>query len=292
MKKLLVFCVFSLLIPLSFALAETTPSTQPIKTFVSVLPQKYLVERVGGEHVEVSAMVGPGRSPHTYEPTPRQMSELSRTRVFFQIGVPFEQVWIKRITALNPALELVDLRKGIRLLPSPAHHHDHHHGHGEELDPHIWTDPMLAKIMAGQILETLSRLQPQRKADFTANYQALVADLAELDRYIRDRLDGVKQRRFLVFHPSWGYFAAAYDLEQIAIETEGKEPGPRALARIIDLARKNNIRTIFIQPQFSRTTAETVARAIDGKVEAIDPLSEDYLDNLRKAADAFVLSLE
>jgi zinc transport system substrate-binding protein len=286
------------------ALAAAHPSA-PIKTFVSVLPLKYFVERIGGDAVEVSVMVGPGRSPHTYEPTPRQMAELSRTKIYYRVGVPFEQVWIKRIADLNPHLHFVDLRKGIRLLVSPVHHHEDHEGlqepddhrdhpgsAEEEKDPHIWTDPRQAKIMAEQIRETLTAFDPARTEEYAANYRVLAADLDQLDRFIRDRLAGVGQRKFLVFHPAWGYFAEAYGLQQIAIETEGKEPGPKALARIIALAREEKIRTIFVQQQFSRTAADTVARAIAGRVVAIDPLAEDYLDNMRLAAEAFVQSLE
>jgi zinc transport system substrate-binding protein len=294
MRKSRVLCLLPALILLfSAAAAAAAPSSTPIKSFVSVLPLKYFVERVGGDAVEVSVMVGPGRSPHTYEPTPRQMAELSRTQIYYRVGVPFEQIWIKRIADLNPHLRFVDLRKDIRLLDSPAHHHeDHGETAVEEKDPHVWTDPRLVKIMAEQIRETLTALDPARGDQFAANYRAFAADLDRLDRFIRDRLAGVRQRKFLVFHPAWGYFAEAYGLQQMAIETEGKEPGPKALARIIALARKEKIRTIFVQQQFSRTTANTVARAIDGRVLPVDPLAEDYLANMRLAAEAFVQSLE
>lgn len=306
MRKSRGLCLLpGLLLMFSAASLAAAPPSTPIKIFVSVLPLKYFVERVGGEAVQVSVMVGPGRSPHTYEPTPRQMAELSRTQIYFRVGVPFEQVWMKRIADLNPHLRFVDLRKGIRLLVSPAHHHednenlqepDDHQEHGEsaeeEKDPHIWTDPRLVKLMAEQIRETLTALDPARADEYAANYRAFVADLDQLDRFIRDRLAGVRQRKFLVFHPAWGYFAEAYGLQQIAIETEGKEPGPKALARIIALAREEKIHTIFVQLQFSRTAADTVARAIGGRVVAVDPLAEDYLANMRLAADAFVQSLE
>jgi zinc transport system substrate-binding protein len=303
MRKLLIFFLLAFLLPTPFSSAKTASGEKPVKVFVSVLPLKYFVDRVGGDAVEVSVMVGPGRSPQTYEPTPRQMAELSRTQIYYRVGVPFEQVWIKRIADLNPHMRIVDLRKGIPLLYSPAHGHgeegDHHEVKDQtgaaarkEMDPHIWTNPRLVKIMAAHIRDTLAILAPDRKEEFAANYEAFAADLDRLDRYIRDRLKGVKHRKFLVFHPAWGYFAEAYGLQQVAIEAEGKEPGPRALAQIIDLARKDNIRTIFVQPQFSRTTAETVARAINGRVVAVDPLAEDYMENMRKAADAFVQSLE
>lgn len=292
-----------LLMVLTFAtpgLAKN-PADKPIQVFVSVLPMKYLVQRVGSSHVNARAMVGPGQSPHTYEPTPRQMTELSRAQIYFRVGVTFEQIWMKRITALNPKLRIVDLRDGIRLRQLEDHHDDDGKhggaGHAEEssdatLDPHIWTSPVLALSMADHIRATLTKTDPAHAKDYQAGFESLATELSALDRQLRSRLDKVRHRKFLVFHPSWGYFADTYGLQQIAIEASGKEPGPRSLARIIALARQENIHVIFVQPQFSRTTANTVARAIDGKVVAIDPLAENYIDNLRKAADAFFTSLE
>jgi zinc transport system substrate-binding protein len=146
--------------------------------------------------------------------------------------------------------------------------------------------------MAEQIRQTLTALDPKRGEQYAANCRTFTADLDRLDRFIRDHLAGVKQRKFLVFHPAWGYFAHAYGLEQVAVEAEGKEPGPQTLARIIAQAREKKIRIIFVQKQFSQTTARTVARAIGAQVVAIDPLAENYLANMRLAADAFARALE
>lgn len=160
------------------------------------------------------------------------------------------------------------------------------------MDPHIWTSPALAGIMADHIRAALSDIDPSHAKAYQAGFDALATDLTALDKDLRKRLAGVTHRKFLVFHPSWGYFADTYGLQQIAIEAAGKEPGPRTLARIIARAKREKIHVIFVQQQFSRTTASTVARAIDGKVVAIDPLAENYIDNMRKAADAFFTSLE
>jgi zinc transport system substrate-binding protein len=295
-----------ILAPLLIVLSLATPGlakqpgNAPIRVFVSVLPMKYLVERVGGSHVNTQAMVGRGQSPHTYEPTPRQMTELSRAQIYFRVGVTFEQIWMKRITALNPKLRIVDLRDGIRLRRLEDHHDEGQHmgaGHagessGSTLDPHVWTSPVLARTMAEHIRATLAKIDPAHAKAYQDGFDSLAADLTALDLQLRSRLGRVKHRKFLVFHPSWGYFADTYGLQQLAIEAAGKEPGPRSLARIIALARQENIHVIFVQPQFSRTTANTVARAIDGKVVPIDPLAENYIDNLRKTANAFFTSLE
>lgn len=295
-----------LLAPLIMLLSLATPARankpadKPLRVFVSVLPMKYLVERVGGAHVNTQSMVGPGQSPHTYEPTPRQMVELSRAQIYYRVGVNFEQIWMKRIAGLNPNLRVVDLRDGIRLRHLEDHHDEGKHivaGHAEgtydaTLDPHIWTSPLLARAMAKHICATLVEIDPDHAPDYRAGYASLAADLTALDTQLRTRLAGIKHPKFLVFHPSWGYFADTYGLQQLAIEASGKEPGPRTLATIIALAKQENIHVIFVQQQFSRTTANTVARAIDGKVVAVDPLAENYIDNLRKAADAFFTSME
>jgi len=261
-------------------------AAQRLDVFVSILPQKYFVQRVGGVHVAVSVMVGPGQSPATYAPSPRQIVALSSARVYFRIGVPFEDAWMGRIEAANPRMQVVDLRKGIKLRRMPAVHGE---GHGAEglYDPHIWTSPPLVRIMAAHIRDTLIRLDPAHRADYEANYRRFAADIDRLDAQIRAQLAHATNRRFMDFHPSWGYFAAAYGLQQIPIEEGGKEPGARALADVIDKARADHIRVVFVQKQFSEATGDAVASAIGGKVVAVDPLAEDWMNNLRRVAAAF-----
>jgi zinc transport system substrate-binding protein len=285
------FCAF--LIVLALLLPAAAAATEPVRVFVSVLPLKYFVERIGGARVSVEVMVGPGQSPATYDPTPRQMARLSRAELYFRVGVPFENIWMARIVDINRRMRIVDLRDGIHLRPIDHRHHADKNGHGTAaLDPHVWTSPPLAKIMAGHIRQVLTDFDPAHGEGYRVRHAALADDLDRLDRELKDRLAGLAHRRFLVFHPSWGYFAEAYGLEQVAIESAGKTPGPRALASIIDLARARHIRVIFVQEQFSRATAATVARAIGARVATVDPLAEDYLANLRKVSDAFLTALE
>ncbi len=262
---------------------------EPIPVFVSIPPQKYFLERVGGQRVQVSVMVGPGQSPATYEPTPKQMSQLADARIFFRMGSPFEQVWMQRIKAANPTMRIVDARNGIplRTLQPAGGSSSKAMGRKVEKDPHIWTSPPLVKRMAAHSKDALGELDPEHRGEYERNYRRFAEDLDRLDREIRNMLDGVKVRRFMVFHPSWGYYADTYGLEQIPIESEGKQPGPKTLARLIDLARHDGIKVIFVQKQFSRRNAEAVARAIGGKVVAVDPLAENYLENLRNVAKIF-----
>jgi zinc transport system substrate-binding protein len=281
--------------------APLAQAVEPVPAFVSILPQKQLVERVGGEAVKVDVLVLPGQSPATYEPTPQQMVALAQAAVYFRIGVPFETTWMPRIQQAHPKLTVVDTRQGIKLQPMGGHGHDHDHGAKPpagapsktpvNLDPHIWTSPPLVKQQAATVRDALIALRPAERARFEAGYARYAAELDALDADLRRVLAGKAKRRFMVFHPAWGYLASAYGLEQIPIEIEGKEPSPQALARIIERAKGEGIRVIFVQKQFSRTAAEQVARAIGGEVVAIDPLAEDFVGNTREVARALASAL-
>jgi len=274
-------------------------NAEPLRVFVSVLPLKTFVEKVGGGHVEVRAMVGPGFNPHTYDPSPREIAALSEAALYVGAGIPFEHTWMDRIRSANREMQVLDARAGIEPPgpEEPEHNHDAarrengagadrdhvRHDH-QEGDPHIWTSPLLVRQMAGAIRDKLAELDPENENDYTRNYTAFVAELDALDREIRTLLAHAPDRKIMVFHPAWGYFADAYGLVQVPIEKEGKEPGPRALAALIEQAKRKRVKIIFVQPQFSRKSAEQVAHAIGGQVVAIDPLSPDYSANLRAVA--------
>lgn len=260
-----------------------------IQVFVTVLPQQTFVERIAGAGVQVEALVGAGSNPHAYEPTPGQIARLAEARVYFGIGLPMEAAWMKRIRAVNPEIRVVDLSDGIsrRRLEAHVHEHDHtgghthHHASDGEQDPHVWTSPPLVIGMAERIAGTLSELDPEQAAGYEARLADFVADLKDLDADTRTRLDRLEHRRFMVYHPSWGYFADTYGLTQIPIESEGKEPGPRRLAALIDQARREDVRVILAQPQMSTKAAEQVAQEIGGRVEVVDTLSADYIGTIR-----------
>ena len=272
----------------------------PLRIVVSVVPLKTFVERIGGDRVHVDVMVPPGHSPATYDPSPRQVAALAEADLYVRVGVPFETAWMRRFQGANPTLSVLDLRDGITLRPMPTHHHEGHGkladqtapteagGTGDAMDSHIWTSPRLVRAMSRNIAERLTALDPTHAADYAANQRAFDAELAALDSWLTERLADLDDRRFLVFHPAWGYFAADYQLEQVPIEYEGKAPGARRLATLIDQARSAGIRVVFVQPQFDRRAPEQLARAIGGRVVAIDPLSADYIANLHRVADALV----
>ncbi len=271
----------------------------PLSAFVSILPQKDFVERIGGPRVDVSVMVAPGASPASYEPKPRQMVGLSEADLYFAVGVPFEEAWLPKFTAANPNMRVVSTQEGIEKVPMAAHRHgekaDHrHHGRDSSAvrDPHIWLSPPLVLLQGRHILTALVAADPDGAATYEENFRTFAMELVDLDRRIRNLLADRSRRRFMVFHPSWGYFARAYGLEQVPVEVEGKDPKPAELQRLIRTARDEGIRAIFVQPQFSSRSAEVIADAIDGRVVEADPLAPDWADNLMAVADRFRKALE
>ena len=267
--------------------------TEPIPVFVSILPQKYFVERIGGEQVKVEVMVNPGESPATFNPNPKKMSLLSQAKLYFSIGVPFETIWIDRIQSIHSNLQFVPLHDEAhdKSGTDQGHGHPSRHSHGSS-DPHIWTSPAKVKLMAKKIKEPLVRAEPQKEKYFEANLRAFHNDLDALDRDIREILARSDNHRFLVFHPAWSYFAEDYGLEQISIEDGGKEPGARTLQKIIEKGKKLGIKVIFVQKQFSLSIAKKIAKMIGATVREMDPLAEDYLENMRLTATAISGALQ
>jgi zinc transport system substrate-binding protein len=268
---------------LAWLLAATARAAEPIPVVVSVLPQRHFVEQVGGERVRVSVLVGPGQSPETFEPSPKQVAELGRARLFFRIGMPFEDRWIPRALAMNPAMKVLDGRDGIELLALPGHDHGAGAAH-TGVDPHVWTSPQAVKRMSEGLRDALADLDPGGRAHYAREQRRFAAELDALSADIRHALAQARGRRFLVFHPAWGYFAREFGLAQIAIEEAGRPPGARGLAQVIELARGEGIRVVHVEPQSSQRSAETVAAAIGGRTVSLDALAESYAENLRTVA--------
>lgn len=276
----------------SSAPAGPGPSGDVLRVYVSIPPQRYFVKRIGGANVDIGVLLSPGRSPHTFEPTPKQMVDLASARVFFRVGVPFEKQVAKKIEATLRDLVVVDTSRGIERLPAFASS-DHGHGHGDgdatshehgQQDQHTWMSPRLVKIQGRTICDELSRLDPAHAAEYEANLAAFVEELDHLDADLADALAPLRGRAFLVYHPAYGYFAEAYGLRQVAIESFGKQPTAKQLADVIRQAVADDIKLIFVQPQFARGPALAVAEQIGAKVVDVDPLAEDYLENLRDFA--------
>jgi len=287
-----------LLLLLSLLLVSTNGFSEPLRVFASVLPIKTFVEKIGGEHVDVRAMVRPGFNPHIYDPTPQQISALASAALYVRAGLPFEHAWIKRIVSANDEMQLLDVRDGMPLRALEVHTHEDHHAHevekphADEMDPHVWTSPLLAGKMLGRIRDKLIELDPAHAADYARNHDVFLAELEVLDNEIHALLEPLSNRKFMVFHPAWGYFADRYHLNQVPIEYQGKEAGARRIAELIEHAKHEQIRVIFVQPQFDRRSARQVAEAINGRVIAVDPLAANYVDNLRRVGQEFAQVLK
>jgi zinc transport system substrate-binding protein len=274
-----------------------TPSSDRVHVMVSIAPQTYFVERIGGDYVTVGEMVPPGVEPHTFEPKPEQLKALSQADVYFRIRIEFEDAWMDKMRSTNTRMEIVDTTEGIQRMPMFTGRGEETPGQAGETenpDPHIWLSPSLVKIQAQTIYNTLVQLDPDHQSVYETNLNQFLADITTLDRDIRQSLQGVRNRKFMVFHPSWGYFARDYDLEMIPIQVGGQEPSAAELANLITEAKQNDIKIVFAEPQFSQQAARAIAREIDGDVLLIDPLAPNWLDNLRQVATTFakVLSQE
>ena len=286
----------------------TTYLSANIKTVVSILPQKTFVEAIGGEKVEVALMVKPGNSPHTYEPKPSQMKEITKADLYFTIGVEFEQVWMEKFSSLNPKMRIVDLAEGIEKQPMQAHahhdaheedeHHDEHAEHEERnsheahedhetLDPHIWTAPENVLTIANSIYTALSKQDPKNAPYYKKNLEIFTAQVKQTDETIRKILtDTPEHASFMVFHPAWGYFAKAYELVQLPVEVEGKAPKPQELMQLIKEAREKSVKAIFTQPEFSDATAKLISEELGIRVIKVSPLAPDWSQNLINLANA------
>ncbi len=259
---------------------QSEPQIDDGKTviIVSILPQADFVEHVGGDKVDVIVMIPPGANPATYEPTASQLKAVSSAAMYVKVGsgLPFEEVWLDKICSANPDMMIIDTSEGINLIQG---------------DPHIWLSPRSAMVQVENIYKGLVAMDPENSECYYRNKEQYINDLEVLDTDITESLSGFDGRNFMVFHPSWGYFSRDYDLTMIAVEIEGKEPSAGDMARLVETAKENNIKIIFVQPQFSTKSAEVIAKEIGGSVVAVDPLPQDYITNLRIVSNTFAQGL-
>lgn len=269
---------------------------RPLAVWVTVLPQREIVERVGGDVVRVEVLVEPSRSPETYAPTSRQLSALLEADLFVRIGIPFERSLVSRIQELAPQLRVVDGREGLELMPAPAGHASHHRDGGEhahdDVDPHVWLDPAMVVQQATVVCQALCMLDSERCAGFRDNLARYQSELEDLDRRLGTLLEPYRDRSFLVFHPAYGYLARRYHLRQLAVEVDGKDPTPRQLSTLVEKAQAADVRVLFVQPQFAGRGADAAARALGAEVAELDPLAPDLLANLERMARRIAASLE
>ena len=261
---------------------------EPIRVFVGIAPHQYLVERIGGEHVTVSVIVGEGQSPHTFQVRPRQLGDLSKAAVYFRCWLEFEEGLLRRIEQNYPDIRIVALTEIEHGVLDDHHHHahddpDHVHDHTCGIggfDPHTWLHPGHLNLQAQIVASTLSEIRPEFAEEFERNRAAFRDDLAATHMELKEMLAPVVGQTFYVYHPAFAYFAEAYGLEQIGIEHEGKGPGARRLYEIIQTMKARKISTLFVQPQFSTQEARAIAEETGAAIELLDPLAGDLLENL------------
>ena len=276
-----------------------------IGVVVSIPPQAEFVEKVGGDKVTVTVMIPPGANPHTYEPAPVQLEEVSKAEIYAKVGsgIEFELAWMDKIIKINEKMLVVDCSRGVKLIAisyesgEPVAYNEYDENDKDRsnfkgIDPHIWLSLSNAKIMAENIYEGLVQIDPENQKYYERNLGSYLEELDRLDEEIARIFLEKENKVIMVFHPTWTYFALDYGIKQMPIEEEGKEPTAEGIKNLIDKARKYDIKVIFASPEFSTKSAEAVAREIGGSVVLISSLKKNYVENIREAEKAFAGAME
>jgi zinc transport system substrate-binding protein len=306
----------SLFATVAFSVATWAPAAEKPLIYVPVEPYEWLFERIGGDHIEVHAIVGAGEDAHDYSPSPRELARIAQANILFSGELGFEGNFFVKVGDGKNAPKALSLLEGLELLEGSCeecddhgrddhesekaekeekdHHeeHDHHgHDHDDLKDPHVWLSPAMLKKQTDAIAKILKDFTPAAaSADIEQNVKALHADLDAVDMELKKSLAPYQGKAFYVYHGAFAYFADAYGLEQKAIEVSGRNPTPKQLAAIAKQAKDDKVDLIFVQPQFDQSSAESLAETIGGTVKELDPLEKDVLANLRGIADAVRLS--
>ena len=281
MKKL----IYILTLFILSACGNTTQkSEKPILT-VTLEPLRYFTEAIAGDNYEVVSMVPKGSSPESYDPTPQQLVNLSKSQAYLRIGyIGFEQAWMKKLEANSPNMKVFDTSKGIDLIRDKGHWHgDHFHEGGVE--PHVWNSTQNALIIADNIYQALCELDSTHQEDYQKRLDVLKQTIRQTDANIRTLLENADST-FLIYHPALSYFARDYGLKQVSIEEGGKEPSPAQLKALIETCRNENVHTIFVQQEFDQRNAQLIAHELGVNIVSINPLSYDWVKEMIRIAEA------
>ena len=281
MKKL----IYILTLFILSACGNTTQkSEKPILT-VTLEPLRYFTEAIAGDNYEVVSMVPKGSSPESYDPTPQQLVNLSKSQAYLRIGyIGFEQAWMKKLEANCPNMKVYDTSKGIDLIRDKGHWHgDHFHEGGVE--PHVWNSTQNALIIADNIYQALCELDSTHKEDYQKRLDVLKQTIRQTDANVRTLLENADST-FLIYHPALSYFARDYGLKQVSIEEGGKEPSPAQLKALIETCRNENVHTIFVQQEFDQRNAQLIANELGVNIVSINPLSYDWVKEMIRIAEA------
>jgi zinc transport system substrate-binding protein len=283
----------------SLIVTATIGAAEPLPVFVGIEPLVSIVTQIGGEHVTVEALLAGGGDPHTFSPTPKQITRLGRGKVFFSVGLPFEVRLCEKL-ADHGSLKVVHTDAGIEKRSGGCSHgsHEGHQHHGPACqhetqgnDPHIWLSIPLIRLQAQNIVAGLCAVDPANCEDYKQNLRTFLTNAEVVHRRIADLLAPHQGKSFYVFHPSFTYFGSDYGLTEVAVEVEGKLPAPKQLAQLTGEMKSAGVKTIFVQPQFDQRSAATIADAIGCDIVVLDPLARDLLPNLEETARALAASL-
>jgi len=295
MAIIAIVSIIALGVAISCARPKATNDAGKTTIAVSILPQQYFLERIGGDRVKALVLVGPGQNPHSYEPTPSQMAELSGAKAWILSGTDFEIGLVPTVKAQFPSIKIVDGTEGIafrtlqeneRELGEDDDHLEGEDHHETNVDRHTWLGQEPSKIISGRIHDELVAADPAGKADYDANYAALIADIDAVYGDLKASLAPFSGKTVMVFHPAFGYFLDSVGLKQESVETGGKEPTAKTLSALIEKAKAEKVPAIFVQAQFPVAAAKAVADEAGAEVVMLDPLAPDWLDNIKKMGEA------
>lgn len=252
---------------------------------VSIAPQKYFIERLIGDTIDVNIMIPQGSDHATYAPSATQIKKLSKSVAYLKMGhLGFESVWVEKIQSANPNLKWFDMSNGISTIHGDHshHHHDHDHICSAGVDPHIWTSPKEVQQIIKNTRQYLVELFPEHKGVIASNYELLMSELDEMDERLKTIASQNPNMSFMIFHPAYTYLAQAYGFEQITIEFEGKTPTPGRLKTTIENAREKQIKTIYIQQEFDQSNALVIANEIGATTVQVNPLAEQWKNEMER----------
>lgn len=271
---------------------ESAQETPSLVVAVSIMPQKFFVEQIGGKRVQVVTLVPQGVDPHTYEPRPKDISDLQKAKIYFSIGyLEIEKVWLERFKKRFPQMLVINTTEGIALRQGDVHNHSDKYSHHEAgIDPHVWLSPPLVMLQSRAIYRALVDADPDGKAFYSENFKAWIGKLVALDIELTSMFAPFRGKSFLVYHPAWSYFAEAYGLRQLVVEKEGKVPGPRDLRDLKTEAEKYNIKVLFVSSDVPSVSAENISKELGITTDTLNPLAYDWDKNIRTVATKLISS--
>ncbi len=269
--------------------SETEPRTGPVAVYASVMPQADIMQRIGGELVDVGVLIGPGQDAHTWDPSPREIERLAAAELLFTTGLEYEARIVGTLERSARGVRVVDLTQGINLRELEAHYHDPSvpHSHDNEPgDPHIWLGPNEVRRQAQTIRDAFITARPHWEDQFRQGYERFLAEVDDVERELEKLLAPMQGATILVYHPAFGYFTDHFGITQLAVEAGGREPSPRQLERTIELALAAGVEVVFTQPEYDDVASRAVARAIGARTVAISDLGDDWSQLMREIGQA------